>query len=344
MNNNNININRPQLNRLVILLTLAVALTGCTVVSSSATDGSGTRTSLTTASGGPAARSLRILTTNRMLQQIVRLFTSDYHTVDTMVNAAATLKTFTPYYRFYEDGLYDSFLYLGADYEPFIDKFLEGVDRNALDVVNLSRGIDIARYKVNKLDKENYYYLTNSTNYKIVLSSIKNNLLELDNARKKDYEGTFDALSKEIDKFQKKIRSFMEANKNIRFISDNEMTQYISQEYKVPHINIMDFKADQEKGELIPGIAANASNATKAATTANATKDDNGNNKTIDLFLYTEDVAISKYADDINKYQLTPVKIKLYDYSRSLLDLYESNYQAITAAAIKMGAQDSLPQ
>lgn len=33
MNNNNININRPQLNRLVILLTLAVALTGCTVIS-----------------------------------------------------------------------------------------------------------------------------------------------------------------------------------------------------------------------------------------------------------------------------------------------------------------------
>ena len=241
--NNNININRPQLNRLVILLTLAVALTGCTVVSSSATDGSGTRTPLTTASGGPAARSLRILTTNRMLQQIVRLFTSDYHTVDTMVNANH-LEDLHPILSF----LRMAYMIPSCIWEPIVSRLsINSGDVDRSDVVNLSRD-RIARYKVNKLDKENYYYLTNSTNYKIVLSSIKNNLLELDNARKKDYEGTFDALSKEIDKFQKKIRSFMEANKNIRFISDNEMTQYISQEYKVPHINIMDFKADQEKG------------------------------------------------------------------------------------------------
>ncbi|MFB0918761.1 MAG: zinc ABC transporter substrate-binding protein, partial [Clostridiaceae bacterium] len=183
-----------------------LAVSGCTIVNSETTDSSHI-TGSNSSSSTPEVKSLKILTTTRMLKDIVTYYTQDYHVVEAMVNSDRTLKSFTPYYSSYKDKNYDTFLYQGAGYEPFLDGFLADVNRNTIDVVNLSRGIDILRFKENNLDKENPYYLNNSTNYKIILSSIKNNLQELDIARRKEYEAKFEDISVKIDELQKKIKA-----------------------------------------------------------------------------------------------------------------------------------------
>ncbi|GEM_PF-3341588 len=301
------------------IIIVLLALPGCTVVNSETTTSSNISGS-NSSSSIPETRSLNILVTSRMLKNIVTYYTGDYHTVEAMVNSDKTLKTFKPYFSFYKDKNYDTFLYHGADYEPFIEGFLSDVDRNTIDVVNLSRGIDILRFKENNLDKENPYFLTNSTNYKIILSSIKNNLQELDMARRKEYEAKFDQISVKIDELQKKIKTFSEANKNMAFICDSELAQYICQEYREDCINIIKYTNERVAGQTMTSDTSKAQ--------------DSGN---LNLFLYTDDISLNKYADEISKFNLSPVKIKLYDYDMSVMDVLETNYQGITQAALKIG-------
>lgn len=299
---------------LIMLLAVSITLTGCTNPAKPAVPG----TVSTTRDPGPEIKIMRILTSCRLLTNIVNEFASDRHYVDSMVNAENTLKTFKPYYQFFKDKNYDSFLYLGAGYEPFITNFLKDVDKNELDVVNLSRGVEILRYKDNNLYRDNPYYLSNSTNYKIVLSNIKNNLIELDVARKDFYEVRFRSMSSEIDELQKQISEFFKG-KNVKFISDTDLTEYICKDYRVSHINILSYKKTQGIG-------------------AGSTELDSG----IKLFLYSDDTALLKYADEIAKYKMIPVKIKFYDYDQSVLDTLKENFSNIKNGIIKAEAPGNI--
>lgn len=305
------------------LLLAAVFLAGC-----ASTGQSQTKVELiqseTRSSSGPQARDLKILTTSRHLADMIQALTEPNHAVEYMAESEEQLKSIAPDPAMMEELEYDAFFYIGAGYEPFIREFTEALNKNRIYVGNVSRGIDIKRHQVNKLDIENYYYLTNSTNYKIGLNSIKNALTELDPARRSLYNENFGKLSKEIDDMQAEIRSFMEGHSEVLFIADSDLVSYAVREYGRSFMTMTQFT------EV---MAKQANNGTQSSGTVSAASTgapfsamETGESR---VFLYSEDASIQKYSEDIIRYGLLPVKIHLYHEDLTLMDSFYSTFREV---------------
>ncbi len=308
------------------LLLSAALLTGCASTGQSQTKEGGSPAA-TRAISGPEIRELNILTSSPHLAEMVQTLSEPNHHVDYMAETEEQLKSLAPDPALMEEKPYDAFFYVGAGYEPFLSEFTGGLDKNRVYVVNVSRGIDVERHQVNKLDIENYYYLTNSTNYKIGLNSIKNALTELDPARRTIYNENFLKLSREIDQIQNEIRDFMEDRKDVIFISDSDLVTYTASEYGKELLTMTQFierMAKQTSGST-QGLDTQGSSVSGSKSTDNY----QGENR---IFLYSEDVAIQKYSEDIVRYGLLPVKIHLYNENLSLMDSFYGTFREIRKA------------
>ncbi len=288
---------------IMLLFLLLISFTGCTMEVTSAD---------TAASKAMEGRNLKILTTNPIIKNMIDSLSGDHHETDCLVKNAEDMKGFTPDMDELKEKNYNSIFYMGSGYEPFMEYIINTTDRNKTDIINISRGIDILRYKEDKLDSLNYYYLTNSGNFQIALFSVKNALQEMDWARTSEYDEKFEKISRELDAFQKELRQFAASNKDMVFVSDNDFTAYICQEYHEPHKRITDYRREMED----PATSKSSSTILKEKA----------------LFLYTEEASLKKYADDIVKYRLKPVKIILYDYSLPMTSVYRKNFENIRKA------------
>lgn len=267
---------------------------------------------------GPVPRQLQILTTVPMLAEMVEELSAGQHIVHAMARTEADLASTPPSAATMDQAAYDALFYVGAGYEPFIREFIEQIDKNQVNVVNVSRGVEILRHEVNKLDSENYYYLMNSTNYKIALSSIKNSLQEMDPARKTLYDERFVELSRDIDTFQRRIRAFMEAQDQVIFLVDSDQAAYMVREYQKNYQTIAEFIQRKTNESASTQAIASSSGSIPGAEYR--------------LFVYTEDVSLQKYSDDIIKYSLIPVRVHLYDESLSLPESFQKQFELIQEA------------
>ena len=267
---------------------------------------------------GPVPRQLQILTTVTMLADMVEELSDGQHIVHAMARSEADLASTPPSAAMMDQAVYDALFYVGAGYEPFIREFIEQIDKNQVNVVNVSRGVEILRHVVNKLDSENPYYLMNSTNYKIALSSIKNSLQEMDPARKTLYDERFVERSRDIDDFQKQVRTFMEAQDQVIFLVDSDQAAYVVREYQKNYQTIAEF------------IQRN--NNAAASTQATASLSGSIPEAEYRLFVYTEDVSLQKYGDDIIKYSLIPIRVHLYDESLTLPEGFQKQFELIQNA------------
>lgn len=246
---------------------------------------------------------------------MIKDLSGEDHTIGYMADSEQKLNTLSPDPKIMEE--YNAFFFIGAGYESFIREFTGNVDKNKVNVVNVSRGIDILRHKINKLDRENPYYLMNLTNYKIALNSIKNALQEMDPARKTLYDKNFAKISKEIDEFQHRIRKSMNGHDEVLFITESDLTSYLMQDYRRDFKVISEFIQEQadQAGSSVP--------APSGGSVPHAEKR---------LFLYTEDITVQKYADDILKYHLIPVKVRLYEETLPLKESVYENFLKIQEA------------
>lgn len=267
---------------------------------------------------GPKERKLNILTSSKIIADMIETLSGDHHTIRYMAENEAALNKMSPDSSLIIENHVDAFFYVGAGYESFIRDFTSDVDKNKVNVVNISRGIDILRHKINKIDTENYYYLTNSTNFKIALNSIKNSLQEMDPANKVEYDENFLVMSKRIDKFQAKIKEFMEEEDQLAFITDTNWPAYLVLDYHGKYQLISEFAQRKD-----------ANNGPSNTTTASTGSADSTEKR---LFLYTDDLSLQKYADDVIKHSLIPVKIDLYDNDSSIVDSFRSNFDRIKKA------------
>lgn len=269
---------------------------------------------------GPEKRSLKILTSSKIIADMIQSLSGE-HTVNYLAQSEAQMNQILPEPDMVSEGSYDAFYYIGAGYEPFIREFTGGIDKNRVSVVNISRGIDILRHKINKIDIENYYYLTNSTNFKIALNSIKNSLQEMDSGSKVEYDEGFVAMSARIDDFKKQVRQFTEENDQLVFLADSDWVAYVAADYHADYQLISDY-AERKTSEA----AANTTTAMAPSNTASLTDPEKR------IFLYSEDLSLQKYADDIVKFSLIPVKIDLYSGEGSIVDSFQTHFDKIREA------------
>ena len=249
---------------------------------------------------------------------MIEALSGEQHTIRYMTETEAELGKITPDSSLIIEDHFDAFFYVGAGYETFIGEFTKGIDKNKVSVVNISRGIDILRHKINKIDMDNYYYLMNSTNFKIALNSIKNSLQEMDPANKVKYDENFLVMSERIDLFQREIKEFMQEQDQIVFITDTNWPAYVVADYHKDYQLISEFvqrKTTDEQGN----------NTTTASADSNASKEKR-------LFLFSDDLSLQKYADDLIKYSLIPVKISLYDSEHSVINNFRENFNRIKKA------------
>jgi hypothetical protein len=73
----------------------------------------------------------------------------------------------------------DLLIYMGGGFEPWINGFVDKLDKSNVTPINVSRGVKFISYdkpvKINDTEfKDNPYYLMNIDNYKIALMNIKN--------------------------------------------------------------------------------------------------------------------------------------------------------------------------
>lgn len=275
------------------------------------------------AQSGPQPRQLQILTTVKLLADMVDDLSDGQHTVHFMARSSGDLASAPPDPASLEAAEYDSLFFVGAGYEPFIREFTEQLDKNKINVVNVSRGVEILRYKVNKLDAENPYYLMNSTNYKIALNSIKNSLQEMDPARKVLYDERFVAISREIDGFQSEVSDFISAQDRVIYLVDSDLPAYLVQEYQQNYQPIAQFIERKVNETASTQAVGSVSTAPSGAEYR--------------IFLYTEDVSLQKYADDIVKYSLIPVRIHLYDDAGTLRESFRHHFELIRDALAPTG-------
>lgn len=301
-------------------LLAVIFMVGCASTGQSQTKEDGWQTEVVGASRGPEPRNLKILTSSRHLADMIEALSGSSHEVDYMADNEEELKSLAPDPAKMEELGYDAFFYIGAGYEPFIRDFTEGLNKNRIYVGNVSRGIDIESHQVNKLNLENYYYLTNSTNYKIGLNSIKNALTELDPARRSLYNENFVKLSKEIDELKGKISDFKESHGDVLFITDSDLVSYVADEYSRSFLTMTQFIArmtNQGSGGLQDS---------GTLTQGSKTTMPQGESR---VFLYSEDSSIQKYSEDIIRYGLLPVKVYLYNENITLMDSFYSTFREI---------------
>lgn len=303
----------------LILIMISFLISSCTMTGQSQTKDQITDP-VTGSISGPQERDLKILASTKYLAQMIQDLSGSDHIVNYMADTQAQLKSLAPDPNMMEKEQYNAFFYIGAGYEPFIREFTDKLDKNKINVVNVSRGIDILRHKINKLDNENYYYLTNSTNYKIALNSIKNALQEMDPGRKTGYDENFLKISREIDDYQRNVRAFISKLEKVVFIVDSDLTAYVVQDYNRSYQTLTEFIDRMSSQE----IKATQPDTTGSGITAPALEKR--------IFLYTEDLSIQKYADEIIKYNLIPVKINLYGGSDSIMAGFKKTFGDISAA------------
>ena len=301
---------------MIAVLLAGILLASCSIQGISQTHNK--TTSTLKAQSGPKERSLKILTSSKIIADMIETLSGDQHTIRYIAETEAELDKVVPDSSLIVEDHFDAFFYVGAGYETFIREFTNGIDKNKVNVVNISRGIDILRHKINKIDIENYYYLMNSTNFKIALNSIKNSLQEMDPANKVKYDENFLVMSKRVDIFQAEIKDFMKEQDQVVFITDSNWPAYIVADYHRDYQMISEFVQRN-----------NSDNQGNSTTTASA---GSSAPKEKRLFLFADELSLQKYADDLIKYSLIPVKVNLYDSEHSMVNNFRENFNRIKKA------------
>ena len=140
----------------------------------------------------------------------------------------------------------------------------------------------------------------------------------MDPANKVKYDENFLVMSKRVDQFQKEIKEFMQEQDQIVFITDTNWPAYVVADYYRDYQLISEFvqrKTTDDQGD----------NSTTTAAGSSESKEKR-------LFLFSDELSLQKYADELIKYSLIPVKINLYDSEYSMVNSFRENFDRIKEA------------
>lgn len=205
----------------------------------------------------------------------------------------------------------DLFIYNGAGLEPWINEFLDKLNKSKVGIVNISRGVNLLSYNKqvkykNLILKENPYYWLNIDNYKIALLNIKNSIQDKDPRNRDYYEKNFSNELKELETYEKKFKNMGNKFKDyVIFYSEDELDYFI----KYSSINSTKLTSNEKEEDII-----------------NKVKD----NKNI-ILLYSSDAELKKNEELIKKYNIKPVKIIVYKENMDYISILKYNISNLEA-------------
>lgn len=264
----------------------------------------------------PEARQVKLMTSSPLIKTLVEEIAGDFHVIESLVSKTEELRHASPNPSDLIEKKFKAFFYLGANYEPFAKEYVDALDKGKVNVVNLSRGIEVKTIEVNKISEPNYYYITNSTNYKIVLNSIKNTLQELDPGRRRNYDEIFQSKVVAIDEYNERVKAFVESHPNLELILESDLLDYFAQDYRKDAPTIQAYRMARQNQRIFPDSQASSSQGAEKQK----------------VLLYLDDVVLKKYADDITKDNIIPVKLSFYGPGNNMLEEMDRNLKALEKA------------
>lgn len=262
---------------------------------------------------------LKIITTNKLLFTMVNQIVKDKNDVKYLLENNNQSETFIINDKTVDMvNEEDLFIYNGAGFEIWAQKFIDKLNKNKVAIVNCSRGIKLLTYPNEiKIDdtvfSENPYYLYGIDNYKITLLNIKNAIEDRDPKNRDFYEKNFEEELKELDAYKKKFSDLSNKLGQILFISDeNEM------DYFIKNMEVKSVKASKES-KLTSKISENKKR----------------------VFIYFHDEAFMYNADIIYKNNLEVCKLKLYDYDHDISEVMEYNIWVLQKLSEQYGKDDN---
>lgn len=250
---------------------------------------------------------LNIVTTDKLLYYTVKDIVKDRHNISYIFKNRSDELNF----KFTNDSLNniaknDLLIYMGVGFEPWIDSFVDKLNKSNVSPINVSRGVKIISYdkevKVNDtVIRNNPYYLMNMDNYRVVLMNIKNSIEDRDPKNRDIYEKNFAATLKNIDDYKKQLNSITDSLSGYTFLTSEDGLNYFTRN---SGLNTIDMNKDiSDKSELDSRIKSS----------------DNI------VFLYNSSSALKDNEDIIKKYNMKTLNMMIYDGQSSYDDCVKYN-------------------
>lgn len=264
---------------------------------------------------------LKIITTNKLLFTMVNQIVKDKNDVKYLFNNNDEKENFIINDEEVNmvDGK-DLFIYNGAGFEMWAQKFTDKLNKNKVGIVNCSRGIKLLTYpKEIKIDdtvlSENPYYLYGIDNYKITLLNIKNAIEDRDPKNRDYYEKNFNEALKELDAYKKRFSDLSDKMEEILFISDEDEMDYFIKNMGLKSVKV----SKEDKGKLTSKIDETQKS----------------------IFIYFHDEAFMYNTDIIYKNNLDICKLRLYDYDHDISEVMEYNIGVLEKLSKQYGKDDN---
>ncbi|MCC9294750.1 metal ABC transporter substrate-binding protein [Clostridium sp. WLY-B-L2] len=258
---------------------------------------------------------LNIVTTDKLLYNMVKSIVKDRHVVEYMFNNRSGEMNF----KFTEDSVNniskkDLFFYVGAGFEPWIDSFVDKLNKNKVGVTNVSRGVQLLTYnKTVKYDgrilKYNPYYFTNIDNYRIMLMNIKNALQDKDPQNRDIYEKNFSEALKNLNSYKNDLKSVDDQLSDYNFIVAEDQLSYF---VKYNNLNALEINPG-ENGSIIPKDPDEKQSLEQKLKNSNM------------IFLYNDEAILKDNAEILKDYNIKAVKIEIYDGDLTYEDTLKYN-------------------
>ncbi|WP_123053321.1 metal ABC transporter substrate-binding protein [Clostridium sp. JN-1] len=250
---------------------------------------------------------LNIVTTDKLLYYSVKSIVKDKHNVSYMFKDRTDELNF----KFTSDSLNnisknDLLFYMGGGFEPWINGFVDKLDKNKVSAVNVSRGVKFIPYnepvKINEtVLKDNPYYLMNVDNYKIVLTNIKNSIQDRDPKNRDIYQKNFSDTLKNIDDYKKQLSDITDKLSSYIFITSEDGLNYFT---KSSGLNTIDINKDISNKDELESKIKNSKNV---------------------VFLYNGENILNDNEDIIKKYNIKTINMMIYDGQKPCEDCIEYN-------------------
>lgn len=259
-------------------------------------------------SGKSEGVSLDIMVTNRYLYNIVKSLTGDKDNVQFMFKDDNTIKQF----KFTSDSLnnvskYDLFMYMSADFEPWVSSFQDKLDKSKVSVIDVSRGAKIISLDKSDITDEdidkNPYYWGNFDNYDIILLNIKNALEEKDPKSKDFYDEKFKKCIKDVKNMEKEFKPVLKEFDGYTFVTAQYKFDYFLNYNGFKSIKVKDFSDQDIKDQI--------------------------SDKSKICFIYDNDKDLSDNSQLIKEYSMKPLKFNIYYENGTLIDMMKNNEAAM---------------
>jgi ABC-type Zn uptake system ZnuABC Zn-binding protein ZnuA len=255
---------------------------------------------------------LNIMVTDKFLYFMTKNIVNDKHFVQYMFKNKE--EEFN--YIYSEDSLnniskQDLFIYNGAGLEPWINEFLDKLNKSKVGVINISRGINLLSYNKqvkykNLVLKNNPYYWLNIDNYKIALLNIKNSIQDKDPRNRDYYEKNFSNKLKELEGYEKRFKEIGNKFKNYTMLYSEDDLEYLIRYSNMKVTKLTGGESDEYLEEKIKDT------------------------KNI-VFLYSNDEELKKNEELLKKYNVKTVKLIVYQENMDYINILKYNINNLEA-------------